>query len=546
MPNPPLSISDIVDITVTIAPPAASPNQFNQGLAIGPSPVIPSYGANARIRQYNAQSFATAMLNDGFTSDDPEYIEMQTYFDATPQPISGFVGRQDLTAIKTAVSDGRFVTDGAITASAANLSSATADFVSGDIGKTVVIPGAGVAGANLITTIASITSTTVAVVTDDAATTVSAANVAIGPLGTGYVVGDLVAVTQMGASHGVLSVLTIGPSGTVRTLGTTVGNQGTGYATATGLATTSTGSGTGLEVNITAIGESLLQAAEACRLASGDWYGLMVTNPVDADNLALAEWADPLWQSTKYYPWSDDADIANGVANNLADQLKELSLRCEGIYSTTQDGLFPNNIYAAAGLMGCEMGLNTGLPGSYWISAHKVIPGIASEPISETQYANIKASGFNVVGNFQGKFQILEPGKLSNGAQSSLWTFLAMLVANMQIDVMNVLTSLPVVPQTNAGEQLLIQACNQACQLMADIGFVASGVWKGATIPVPTAASPAIVNGQALPAGYVNVAPPYSTQAPSDRDAGKAMPIVSAILAAGGTLSVSIGVQVQQ
>ena len=44
----------------------------------------------------------------------------------------------------------------------------------------------------------------------------------------------------------------------------TVGQQGTGYSVATGLSTTG-GSGTGLQVDITAIGESALQAAMACR-----------------------------------------------------------------------------------------------------------------------------------------------------------------------------------------------------------------------------------------------------------------------------------------
>lgn len=543
---PALSLSNIVDITVTIAPPAASANQFNQGLVIGDSAVIPSYGSNPRIRQYQGPGSAAllAMLADGFDSADPEYIAAQIYFSQNPAPPAIWIGRQDGTAIQTAVPDGRFVSDGAMTASSDVLTSATADFLSGDIGKQVAVAGAGVGGVDLVTTIASVTNTTTAVLSVAASTTVSAAAVGIGALGESYKVNDLITVTQGGASNGVLTVLTLGPGGTVKTLGTTIGNQGTGYATANNLATTG-GSGTGLEVNITAIGESLLQAAEACREASGTWYGLSVTGGVDADMLALAQWADPLWQTTRFYPWSDTVNIANGVTGNLALELQAQSLRVLGIYSTTQGGLAPNNIFAASGLMGVDMGLNTGLPGSYFISAHKNIAGIAAEPLTQTQYNNLKTAGFNALINLNGQYSVFEPGLMSNGAPSTLWLFLAMLVANLQINEMNVLASLPAVPQTNAGEQLLIQAANQACQFMVGIGFLAPGIWTGATIPVPTSQNPAIVNGQALPAGYLNVASPYSQQSSGDRAAGQAMPIVCAVITSGGTLSLAIGVLTQ-
>ena len=466
----PLALSNLVDITVSVSAAAASPNGFNQGLVVGSSAVIPSYGANSRLRQYGPGGTAAllAMLADGFTSSDPEYIAVQIYFSQTPQPGYVWVGRQDLTAIYTA------------------------------------IPHSGNAGTN-------------------------------------YAVGDLITVVQSGASHGVLTVLTITTGGVVATLGTTVGNQGTAYSDATGLATTG-GSGTGLEVDITAIGETLLQSSEACRAANSQWYGLMVCGPVDADNLALAEWADPLWQNTRYYPWTNDANVLNGVANNLFLQLKALSLRVEPIYATSQSGLYPNNIYAAAAVMGLEMGLNTGLAGSFFTSAYKQLAGIAPEPITQTQYNNITGSGSgtfygNVYTDF-GPYEFLQPGYMSNGQPAYLWLFLAMLVDNMQIDVLNVLQSNPVVPQTNAGEALLIAAVNQACAYLQSIGFLAGEVWEGPTILN-------LSTGQTLPDGYLNQAQSYAQQSSANRDAGQAMPIYSAITTAGAVQSLLIGVNVQ-
>ena len=75
-------------------------------------------------------------------------------------------------------------------------------------------------------------------------------------------------MTALDASNGVLVVLTVGAGGVVETLGTTAGNQGTGYSIAAGLSTTTNSVlGSGLEVDITAIGETLLEAVEVLQPA---------------------------------------------------------------------------------------------------------------------------------------------------------------------------------------------------------------------------------------------------------------------------------------
>jgi hypothetical protein len=461
----PLPLSDIVNISVTVAPTAATANSFNQGLFVGPSAVIPSYGANSRLRKY---ATTAAMLSDGFTAVQPEYIAANIYLAQTPAPGYIWIGRQDLTAIATA------------------------------------IPHAGSAGTN-------------------------------------YKVGDIVGVTQGGASNGFLTVLTINVgTGAVLTLGVVAGTQGTAYTVATALATTG-GSGTGLTVDITAVGETLLQASQACRAASSLWYGLAVNNPADADNLALAAWADPNWQTTRYYAWSSSVGIPNGTAANIALQLQTLQYRVLGVYSTTQSGLYPNNVYAAAALMGMEMGLNTGLPGSFFTVAHKDLVGIAAEPLTETQATNIKAANFNFYGNYN-PYQLFEPGFMSSGVPSFLWLYLAMYVAQLQIAELNVLASLPAVPQTNGGQHLFIQAANAVGATFAGIGFLSGANWAGPAVNVPGIS---LTSGQAIPLGYLNQSQPYSQQSSGARAAGQAMPIISAITTAGAVVSLLIGVYVQ-
>ena len=459
--TPPLNLSNIVDITVTVSPSAVTANQFNQGLFIGLSTVIPSYGANSRLRQYTSTA---AMLTDGFITSDPEYIAATIYFSQSPAAQFIWIGCQDATAISTA--------------------------------------------------------------------TINAA-------GTGWAVGDQFNIVASGGTYGVGQVTA--ESGGIPSAISIV-TQGTGYSVEAATTTAiSPSTGSGLTLHITAVGESLLQAAVACRAASNIWYGLVVNNPADADNLAISEWADPLWQSTRYYPWSSTVGIANATPSNIALELQTLKLRVLGTYSTTQSGLYPENVYAAAAVMGVEMGLNTGLGGSFFTTAHKQLAGIAPEPLTQTQYTNILAAGFNVYANFS-PYELYEPGFMSNGAPSFLWLQLAVLVQNLQLNELGVLEANPAVPQTNSGEHLLIQAAEAACQNSQNIGFLADGVWKGQTINIPGVS---LTYGQAIPGGFLVQAQPYSVQSQNDRAAGRAMPLYVAITSAGAVQSLLIGVYTQ-
>lgn len=362
----------------------------------------------------------------------------------------------------------------------------------------------------------------------------------LGTAGTGWAVGDTFLITQVGGSNGI-GTITAATAGVPTTIA--VAQGGTGYSVATGLATTavSPSTGTGLTVNVTAIGETLTQAAQACRAVSGLWYGLSVNAPTDADNLALSAFADPLWQTTRYYPYSASAGIVAGTTGNIALQLQTLKYRVYGQYATTQAGLFPNNIYAAVAAMGVDMGLNTGLAGSFFTLAHKTLVGIAPEPLSQTQYNNLKNAGFNVYATF-GNFQLEEPGFMSNGSPSYFWMFVAMYVALLQNSEMGVLQDNPAVPQTNPGQQLLLHAANGAGTTMAGIGFLAEAIWSGPSINIPGVV---VTQGMAIPGGFLNLSQPYSQQSPSDRDAGKAMPIYSFITTAGAVQSLVIGVYTQ-
>jgi hypothetical protein len=532
----PLPVSDIVQVNVSVAAAAVASRSFNQALIVGDTAVIPTYGANPRLRQY---ANTDEMLSDGFTNTDPEFIAAEIYFSQQSNPQFVWIGRQDDTAIESLAIAGRTVLDGAMSSSVSptHLTSATAAFVVGDVGKAVRVIGAGAAGADLVTTVASISSGTVAVLTDPALTTVTGAQSSIGDVGQGYKAGEFVNVVQGIITNATPQVLTVGQSGVVLTLGLAIGNQGSGYTPATGLSTTG-GSGTGLKVNILTVGETLVQAVESCALANNAWYGFMCIGETDQDRLDLAAYSTANWETAFYFTSTDDSDIANGVAGNIALQMKALKYLAVLSYNTTQSNLYPNNIYAAAAVLGVYCGLNTGLAGSYFTLNLKQLVGIAPEPLTQSQYNAIKSANCNTCATFGPYDGFFVSGVLPSAAFFDQYLFRAMLVNQIQTNLMNLLISVPAIPQTNPGEQQLIGQVNNSCANLASIGYIAPGVWSGVKI---LALSP----GDPVPLGYKNQAQPYSAQSAGDRAARKAMPIYCAIIEAGAVHSVLVQVNVE-
>lgn len=456
-----LPLGLIVDVEVFVSPQAPPQPTFNIGLIVGTSAVIPSVGANSRVRTYNALS---QLLTDGFITSSPEYLAAQLYFGQSPSPQTLKVGRQDLTSIATI-------------------------------------------------------------------------QVHAAVEGTGYTVGDILGVTQGGASGGTVRVSTIGGSGNVT--GVVLVTDGSGYAVANGLATTG-GTGTGAQVDVLSIGETPLVALIACRAKDFTWWACMSTTAVKADHEAIAAYIQAATPVGCYFFTTADADALSGAAGNVFSFLKAANYnRVYGAYSTTQGGIAPNNAYAAAADMGVSMGLNTGLANSYFTMKFKVLTGIIPEPLSPSQIAVIEGNNGNLYLSYANAYTIVEQGVVANSQFFDEILNIDMLASAIQFNVMNELVSSPAVPQTDAGQTQLIHAVNQACQAAVDRGFLAGGIWHGVQILK-------LLPGDPVPAGFLVQSPLYATQSSSDRQARKAMPIYAAVLESGAVHSVIIGVYVQR
>ena len=374
-------------------------------------------------------------------------------------------------------------------------------------------------------------------------TAIAAAAIDGASAGTGYVVGDLLSITQAGASGAVFKVTTIGANGAIT--GGVITAQGTKYSVATGLATTG-GTGTGAEINVTAIGETALQAVTACRAAQSAWYGCMVCTAADSDHLALAAYAQSAQPQMAYTYATADAAIPAGAANNLFAQMQALSYnRVLGFYSTTQGGLYPNNAYTAAAVLGFISGANTALANSYYTLMFKKLVGVAPEPLTVGQVIAIAgqpgvSNGLcgNVLITLDQTYSMMMQGLVPNGQNFGDIVQIDMLAADLQVSETNLLIESNTVPQDDGGQTIAINRANGACSRSQTRGFLTQGTWNGQQLLT-------IANGDALPNGYKCVSPSFSTQTQAQKALGQGMPIYIALNTAGAIRNLSIGVSIQ-
>jgi hypothetical protein len=374
--------------------------------------------------------------------------------------------------------------------------------------------------------------------------------------GSGYAVGDLIQIP--GGTAGQLAVLKVatitsnaGVMGIPRTF--TIVQAGAGYAVAAGVAvTTLTGVGAGLQVGVTAIGETPAESMSYARAANSDWYGFVYyraasTDP-DDDVEACALFAQSAQPPCVCFGQSDSPDIPANSPGNLFANLKAASYnRVFPLYITTQQDAYPNNAFAAAGAMGVAMGRNTGAASSYFTMMFRSIVGIVPEPMQQYEVDNICGSNDGSVAGLNGNVYVMYPntpmmqkGNVSNGQFFDQILQLDMLGADLQVSCVDELVSDAALNQTDGQQTRLLNRCNGACDRSVSRGYIGPGIWTGQSILNQ------LNTGDILSSGYKCMSDTYNNQAQSDKVARKAMPIYIAIRQAGVVQSVLIAVSVQQ
>lgn len=280
--------------------------------------------------------------------------------------------------------------------------------------------------------------------------------------------------------------------------------------------------------------ESIVAAVQDCRAKSSEWYVVVcpdITSP--ADHLLLAAWAEAAVPSSVYAYTTADADCITNAATDIGSLLKALNYkRTIGQYSTT-------SLYAIVAIMGYAMGANNGLANSAYTLKFKGEVGITVEDLTQTKMGYLDGKNLNSYLNYGNYYNIFQQGKMANGYFFDEIINLDMLRNDIQLNCMDLLYQNTKIPQTDAGQAQILLACNNACELAVDRGFLAPGVWTGVQVLN-------LNYGDTLDKGYACQSQSFANQAAADREARKAMPVYIAIKEAGAIHSIVIGVYINR
>ena len=474
-----LNIGRLVRATVNLAPLAAARRGFGTLLVAGDSNVI---NGRDRIRTYvDLESVA-----EDFGTSAPEYLSASLYFGQTPRPNQLMIGRWIRTA--------------------------TAALLKGGILT---------AAEQVIGNWTSITTGSFKITIDGTEKTVTGLNFS--------------AVTNLnGVASAINAVLT---GGTVAWDGSrfTVTSATTGTSSSVGYASAAA-SGTNISAQLkltsaTALvpvpgyaAETPVKCATALANLSGMWYGLTFaasTMPTDDQAVDVAAFIQGA-SITRIFGFTEtDTRVLDAAwTTDMASRLKALNY-------TRSFVTFSANKYAVASMFGRAFSVNFSANRSTITLMYKQEPGVVAELLTETQAQTLKAKRCNVFVQYQNDTAIIQYGVMSGQAYFDEIHGLDWFTDALQTALYNLLyQSKTKIPQTDAGQNQLVNTASNVCAEAINNGLVAPGQWNADGFGQ-------LERGQFLTEGFYIYTQPMALQDQSIREQRIAPPIQIALKLAG-------------
>lgn len=468
-----LSVNNVVNVQVNLAPTAVPSRNFGALLIAGSSDVIDPV---ERIRLYTTIEGVT----DDFGTSAPEYLAANLFFSQSPKPALLYIGRW------------------AETATAAKLYGA---------------PFNATERTSLLAALNLITDGSLIIPTDGSDRTVTGLNFSAVTTLSGAAT-----VIDTAYTHGTVTYDTI-RNRFVVTSGTTGASSTLGYAKPAGSGTDVSASlrlnsGVALTPVAGVIAETALAATQAFASKSNDWYGLMFadTSLTNDHHVAIAAYIESASQARIYGLTTQAAGVIDSATTtDIASLLSDANyMRTFVQYSTSSP-------YAAASLYGRAFTVDFTANNTTITLKFKQQPGVTAEVLTETQAATLKAKNCNVFVKYQNDTAIIQEGVMSNGyffdeVHNADWFANA-----LQVAVANRLyTATTKIPQTDAGIHVLTAEVERVCVAAVNNGMLAPGVWTA-----PLQVGP-LRTGDVLPKGFFVYVPPVAQQLQADREARKA------------------------
>lgn len=277
--------------------------------------------------------------------------------------------------------------------------------------------------------------------------------------------------------------------------------------------------------------EDYVTALKACREKSSAWYGFTTCEVIsDTDNEAIADAVETM-EATIFLGVTKTDTAKTDVSTNIIAKLNAKK------YDRTLMVWHENELFGC-GLLGYAMGANTGLVNSAYSLKFKQITGQVASNLSTTEVNAIeKYYGNCYVTRASAQF---EQGTAVSGTWFDEIINLDKLVNDIQLNVYDLLYSLPKEPQTEAGHAEIAGVIGQACEQARKIGFIGENLkWRRTSILD-------LQKGDVLPTGYLIQWEDVNDQADADRDARKAQPFYVCINLAGAIHSLVIQVNVSR
>ena len=474
-----LNVGRLVRVSVNLAPLAAARRGFGTLLVAGDSNVI---NGSERIRSYvDLESVAA-----DFGTSAPEYLAASLYFGQSPRPQTLMIGRW--------------------------LRTATAGLIQGGI-----LTSAEQALSNFT----SVTSGSFKVSIDGVEKSVTGLNFS--------------AVTNLnGVASAINAVLT---GGTIAWDGSrfTITSSTTGATSTVGYATAnSTGTDISSKLKLTAAlalapvagfaAETPVECAAALANQSGQWYGLSFaasTMPSASQIVDVAAFIEGASISRIFGVTETDTRVLDATyTSDLASQLKALSYKRTCVQ-------FSANPYAICSLIGRAFSVNFSANRSTITLMYKQEPGVVAQNITETQAQTLKAKRCNVFVNYMNDTAIIQYGVMSGQAYFDEIHGLDWFSDALQTAEYNLLyQSKTKIPQTDAGQNQLVNVASGVCAEAINNGLIAPGQWNADGFGQ-------LSRGDYLAEGFYIYTQPMAAQDQSIREQRVAPPIQIALKLAG-------------
>ena len=476
-----LPVSNIVNVTVSMAARAAQSRNYGALLVIGASEVIDTH---ERMRAYSSIS---GVAND-FGLDAPEYKAASLYYQQSPQPVDLYIGRW----VKT---DAAARLRGAILTDAQQAMSNFTALTDGSM--SILLDGV----ENTITGIDLSAETNLSGVAGRIQDALNGSTVEWDAAGSRFVIRSITsgAISSVGYANAAA--------------------EGSDLSALLGLTELA-----GAQIIAGQASESIAQCVSTLSGLSTDWYGLVIadTSLSDEDALSVAAAIEADGVSRIYGHTTQATSVLDAdVTTDILSKLKAAKYaRTFGVYSSASP-------YAAASLFGRAFTVNFNGNNTTITLKFKQEPGITAELLTQSQANALAVKNANVFVNYNNDTAIIQEGVMCNGDFIDERHGLDWLQNYVQTNLYNLLfTSTTKIPQTDAGVTRLLANVEQSMGQAVTNGLVAPGIWNGGEIGQ-------LVAGDTLTKGYYVYAPAIAAQAQSDREARKAPVIQVACKLAG-------------